>query len=237
MKILAACILATLIDSSLMANTIYTVPDLPAGDTDTLSIQLDPANGGLDGIAGASVGWGFNVTWTSTEGDWISFTSTSLGSVEQAETNPSLLASYTDFVGAQGGPVDFGLSPGSWTETFDGVSQGVGLYQITADPSIAVPSAEDTGQITFNFQVYNGDPLSASQIGDGSYSYYGSSTAFSVTVDASSTPEPSTWLLVTLGLIALAYYRVRVYRTSYLRPGFVGPKRGAPTDDSCSLVR
>src|SRR5580658_2848919 len=80
---------------NLMADTTFTVPDLPNGDTDTLSIVLDPVNGAVDGVAGASVGWGFTVTWTSTDGDWISFTSSSIGSVAQAETNPALQASYT----------------------------------------------------------------------------------------------------------------------------------------------
>jgi hypothetical protein len=224
MKTLASCFFAAVISgliagSNLMAGTI-TLADLPTGDTDTISIQLIPLNGAVDGVAGASVGWGFAVTWTSTQGDWVSFTNTFLGSVAQDETNPGLLASYTDFVGPQGGPVDFGLSPGTWTEAFDGVSQGAGVYQIASDPSIAVPGAQDTGQITFNFQVYSGDPLSAAQIGDGSYSYYGPSTAFSVTVDA--TPEPATFslLLAVAGMLAAAYWRpilagvVAIWRSS-----------------------
>ena len=197
---LIACFAAC---ANLMADTFY-VPDLPPGDTDALSIALNPANGAGDGVAGASVGWGFTVTWTSTNGDWISFTSSSLGSVAQGETNPMLLASYSDFIGPQGGPLDFGLSPGAspWAQSFDGVSQGAGLYQITSDPSVAVPGAEDTGQITFDFQVFDGDPLSSSQIGDGSYSYYGSSTAFSVTVDPpSSVPEPASLVLLASALV------------------------------------
>jgi hypothetical protein len=114
---------------NLIADTI-TLADLPSGDTDTISIQLSPADGAVDGLAGASVGWGFSVNWTSTDGDWVLFTGSSLGSVAQGETNPSLLEYYSDFLNAQGGPADFGLSPGTWTESFDGVSQGVGLYQI-----------------------------------------------------------------------------------------------------------
>jgi len=118
MKTFATCLFAMLISGlvacgNLRASTI-TLADIPSGDTDTISIQLMPLDGALDGVAGASLGWGFTVTWTSTQGDWASFTSTSLGSVAQGETNPGLLGSYTDFIGAQGGPVDFGLSPGTW---------------------------------------------------------------------------------------------------------------------------
>jgi hypothetical protein len=212
----AAWITGFLACGSLMSTTL-TLTDLPAGDTDTLSIQLDSSGGAVHGVIGATVGWGFTVVWTSTEGDWISFTSTSLGSVAQGETNPSLLApgGYTDFIGAQGGPVDFGLSPGSWAQAFDGVSQGVGAYQITTDLGIAVPGALDTGQITFNFNVYNGDPLTATQIGDlNSYSYFGPSTTFSVTVDtpAATAPEPGSALVLSTALSALLYYRARSYR-------------------------
>jgi hypothetical protein len=196
-----------LVCGNLAADTV-TIVDLPEGDTDTLSIQLDPVNGALIGAAGGTVGWGFTVDWTSTDGDWISFIGSSLGSVAQAETNPDLNAVYADFIGPQGGPVDFGLSPGTWTESFDDISQGAGAYQIVSDPSIAEPGAQDTGQITFDFVIYNGDPLTAGQIGDDVYSYYGSSTDFSVTV-ASSTPEPATFglLLAGAGILAAANWR------------------------------
>jgi hypothetical protein len=181
---------------------------------------LIPANGAVDGVAGATVGWGFTVNWTSTNGDWISFYQSSLGSTAQAESNPGLLepGGYTDFIGAQGGPVDFGLAPGSWTETFDGVSQGTGAYQINSN---AAPPADDSGQLTFSFQVYDGDPLSADQIGDSSYSYYGSSTEFSVTVDAptSSVPEPASLLLLATGLAG-----ARRWTRCGNRPGAAGAR-------------
>jgi hypothetical protein len=137
---------------NLMANSIYTVPDLPQGDIDTVSIQLNPSNGALAGAAGATVGWGFTVNWTSTDGDWIVFTGSSLGSPDEAESNPSLLALYTDFIGAQGGPFDFGLEPSlsPWTEAFNnGTSMGVGSYRIVSG---AVNGAQDTGEITFDFE-------------------------------------------------------------------------------------
>jgi hypothetical protein len=223
MKTFATCFVAALIAGLAAGGKLSadTITDLPEGDTDTLSITLDPLNGAVDGVAGATVGWGFIVNWTPTNGDWVSFTGSSLGSVAQGETNPSLLACvscYTDFIGAQGGPANFALSQGAspWTEAFSGVSQqGVGAYQITNDLSTAVPGAEDTGQITFDFQVYNGDPVTGGiQIGNlGGYAYYGPSTVFSVTVESPPTaPEPGSWLLFIGGLGGLLGYRARRHR-------------------------
>src|SRR6516162_4105640 len=93
--------------ANLMADT------LPAGDS--LSIRLDPLSGALSGQPGSTVGWGFEVDWTSTNGDWISFTGSSVGS----ESNPSILTIYNDFMGGQGGPFDFAVSPtfGPWIES------------------------------------------------------------------------------------------------------------------------
>jgi hypothetical protein len=187
----------------LMAGTVFTVPDLPDGDVDTVSIQLNPLNGTLSGAAGATVGWGFTVDWTSTDGDWIVFTGSSLGSPDEVESNPGLLSSYTDFIGAQGGPFDFGLQPSSspWTEAFNnGLSMGVGSYQIASG---AVVGAEDTGEITFDFEVFNGDPTTTgTQIGDLSqdYAYFGTSTEFTVNV----APEPNTALLLGGALLIAA---------------------------------
>jgi hypothetical protein len=175
----------------LMADTVFTVPGLPQGDVDTLSIQLSPANGTVTGSPGSVVGWGFTVNWTSTDGDWVVFTGSSLGSPDAAESNPAILALYTDFIGFQGGPLDFGLPPGSspWTESFNsGLSTGVGSYRIASGAAIG---AQDTGEITFDFEVYNGDPTTSGvQIGDlaEDYTYYASSTAFAVNVAA---PEPN----------------------------------------------
>lgn len=189
---------------------------LPPGDT--LLIRLDPLDGAVHGSPGATVGWGFTVTWISTT-DWITFTGSSLGSVAPGgtETNPSVLAAYTDFIGSQGGPdpTYFAISPrfGPWTQTFDGISQGIGSYQITSDPTQV--GANDTGEITINYEVWNGPPgalgSSATGTGYGDSTYYGPSTAFSVTVDATSTPEPGSFDLLLTGAAALctAAWRAR----------------------------
>jgi hypothetical protein len=203
--IFAAFISAYLACGSLMANTILTI-NLPGNDTDTLSITL-PANGAVDGVAGATVGWGFTVNWTSTNNDLVTFYTSSI----TADSNPFLLqANYTDYIGYQGGPNGGLLSPVSspWTETFaPALQQGVGSVSVTTDLSVATPGAEDTGQIAFYFDVY--DSTGSTQLGNPSgYSY---SSAFSVTVDGA--PEPGTFglLLAGAGILATANWR-RVYR-------------------------
>lgn len=207
---LALTILGCFGGGSLLGDSISYTP-VPGGETDTLSITLNPLNGAIDETAGATPGWGFTVNWVATD-NYISFTGSSLGSIaaDGNESNESLLAGYTDFIGAQSAPDGIALSNGTWTEVFNGSAQtGVGSYQIADD---APPSAEDTGQLTFDFDVYSGDPAEDSGAAYlGSYSYYGSSTAFSVTVDGqtSETPEPgTTWLLPgALGLIVMAGFR------------------------------
>src|ERR1700722_3670723 len=104
MKKTMGCVFALVVagflaSGSLMADTI-TLADLPQGDVDTLAIVLAPLNGAVDGVAGSTVGWGFTVAFTSSDGDWISFGTSTIGS----ETEPTLQASYADYIGAQGGP-------------------------------------------------------------------------------------------------------------------------------------
>ncbi len=67
-------VLAVLMTRGYLAADSITLSDLPDGDTDTISIQLAPAGGAVDGLPGATTGWGFAVGWTSTNGDWVSFT-------------------------------------------------------------------------------------------------------------------------------------------------------------------
>jgi hypothetical protein len=196
--LLATMVLGCFGGSSLFGGTILLTPT-SGGETDSLSIALNPVNGAIHGAAGSTVGWGFTVNWGATA-NYISFTGSSLGSVASGgnESNNSLLAGYTDFIGAQSAPDGIALGNGTWSEVFDnGAQTGVCAYQIASN---APSSAQDTGQITFNFDVYSGDPAtnpSAAYLA--SYAYYGSSTEFSVTVDAPSatTPEPGTiWLLL-----------------------------------------
>jgi hypothetical protein len=144
------------------------------------------------------------VDWTATN-NFISFTGSSLGSVLSGETNNGFLAAYTDFIGANSGPNGIALGPGTWTQSFDGTATtGVGSYQISSDESLAILYAQDNGQITFNFDIFMGDPSAG-----GTYllsdSLYGDSTAFSVT----ATPEPGTFWLMCAAAGMAALCRVR----------------------------
>jgi hypothetical protein len=114
---------------------------------------------------------------------------------------------YTDFIGANSGPNGIALGPGTWTQSFDGTATtGVGSYKISADESLAILDAQDDSQGTFNFDIFKGDPAAGIPTDLGSFSYYGNSTAFSVTV---ATPEPGTfWLLcAAAGMAALCRVR------------------------------
>ncbi|MGC4050893.1 MAG: hypothetical protein QM757_16120 [Paludibaculum sp.] len=95
------------------------------------TIQLKPAGGAITASAGSTTGWGFEIVNDSAE--WISFVS----SYSFNETNPAL-GYYYDFIGPQGGPVNFVLAPGAvWSQQFDALSMlGFGAYQV--DPAAAV---------------------------------------------------------------------------------------------------
>jgi hypothetical protein len=104
------------------------------------------------------------------------------------ETNPAL-GIYSDFIAAQGG--NAGLLGGasaphtSWTEVYDGSSQGAGSY--TIDPGALAPD-NDQGLFSVYFDFYDGDP-------GNSGNYLSSSsvqTSFEVDSEASSVPEPGT---------------------------------------------
>ncbi len=204
---LALLVAGGLTCGSLMADSV-----LPSGDT--LQIVFDPVTGALDGVPGATVGWGFAITWTSNNNDWVSFTSSSIG----GETNPSVLnqthgasGPLQDYLGSQGFPAgqDLGLSPtfGPWTEAYDPVNQlGIGSVQIAGS---ATPGSVDDGQIVFSFDIYNGDPLT-DILGDIAPIATGDtlSVGYSVTVD-SATPEPSSWVLLLGGIGFLLCWHAR----------------------------
>ena len=110
----------------LLSPILLSILALPAT---AATINLNPSGGAISGMPGDTVGWGF--TLTNDTASWLSVTSSAL----TFETNP-LLGSFTDFIGLQGGPLpSFALAPfTAWTQSFDGISQGIGAYAISGSP-------------------------------------------------------------------------------------------------------
>jgi hypothetical protein len=161
---------------------------------DTIQLSILPTAGPLNASPGQVDGWGFSLSWTSAT-NWL----TVIGSTLTGETNASLISGYTDFIGWQGGPTDYALTPNStWTESaFDNSSQiGIGAVAVNeSEPMFA----QDAGDITVFYQVYSGDPttngsfISASSI----------SVPFMVQVVAPSVPEPKSGLLLGFGVFSM----------------------------------
>jgi len=166
----------------------------PVSANPTASLSLDPASGAIAGQPGETIGFGFTLTSNST--DWISVTSSAL----TFETNPSL-GTFTDFIGLQGGPSpSFALAPlASWSEVFDGTSQGIGSYALDSG---AIPFSQNTGQIEIAFDIFNADPSQGgTQIASDIVS-----APFSITVEpeVSTVPEPANCWWLACAMVVLA---------------------------------
>jgi hypothetical protein len=174
---------------SFLISFLLTTATLHAG---TVTLDLNPLGGSITGGTGDTVGWGFKLT--NSTADWISVTSSAL----TFETSPSL-GVYTDFIGPQSGPApSFALPPFTfWSETFDGVSQGIGSYAIASNAALF---AQDSGQILVSFDEFNGDPTNgAVQTGSSKVS-----AEFTVNIaPAAQVPEPSTLPLVAAASVLI----------------------------------
>jgi hypothetical protein len=163
------------------------------GNAGTITLDLDPPGGTLSAVPGGTVGWGFTLTNSTTS--WISVTSSAL----TFETNPSL-GVYVDFIGLQGGPTPFfAVAPStSWTQPFDGVSEGAGAYTISTS---ATAFALDSGLLMVGFDIFDGDPMAGgAQTGSSTVS-----APFAIGVSpAAQIPEPST-LTLALPLLLMAW--------------------------------
>jgi len=116
-------------------------------------VRSIPVDGLISGSPGDTIGLGFDVT--ADPALFVSFTA----SVTLLETNPSLV-SYTDFIGAQGGPDNAVLPPASpdWIEQFDASNQtGIGSFLIDMS---AVAGSSDIGTIRILYDEFSGDPNS-----------------------------------------------------------------------------
>jgi len=134
-------------------------PDGPAARIDALTVVLRPLDGTVTGQRGASVGWGFDLSWASNAGDSIAITSTSLTGDYSVFS-----ASYRDLLGDRGGPSNGVLAAGqTWSEDF--VDGATGLGSIVVRPGIA-PGAEYLGTVRVDFAVYAGPAQSLDLLGN-----------------------------------------------------------------------
>jgi hypothetical protein len=164
---------------------------------DTAALTLTPASGVVWGApGGAATGWGFSLQWDGVT-NWLSVTSVQF----QFQTNPGL-GTFTDFMGPQGGPVDFAVQPATtWSQAFNfGASQGLGAYQVAAGQPLG---AQNSGSLVVNYDVFDGDPGTV-----GTYVTSGS-VAANATVNA---PEP-----LALGELAAMVLGVFIARRKLFR--------------------
>ncbi|MGJ5815618.1 InlB B-repeat-containing protein [Paludibaculum fermentans] len=161
------------------------------------TIDLKPAGGVIYATAGSTQGWGFEIVNNSAE--WISFVS----SYTFGETNPAL-GYYYDYVGPQGGPVNFVLAPGAvWSQTFDlAAMMGFGAYQV--DPAAAVGDST-SGLIRTVWDSYATDPAICQCIP----AQFSMNLPFEVVIV--NTPEPGGGWLMGTGLAVLGLWRLRRY--------------------------
>jgi hypothetical protein len=151
-------------------------------------ITLIPQDGTIAGLAGSTVGWGFQLPADAV--NWISIT----GVVTLGEDNPAL-GVFTDFISPQGGP-DFGaLAPAgpAWEQNFDAANfQGFGSY--TIDPG-AIAGDHNSGTFLVLYETFTDNPATCGSCFDSS------GTAFlDFRVDVVAAPEPGTALLAGLAL-------------------------------------
>jgi hypothetical protein len=168
-------------------------------------LTLDPSSGTIVGAPGGEAGWGFSLT--SDDDEWI----TVIASFLTDESDPAL-GFYQDFIGAQTGPSNGPLEPGSpaWVQSYDPINgTGVGTYFLSP---LALLGSFNNATLVILYERYSANPFEC----DDCYLGEGELTA-SVSIQVADTqpepiPEPSTLLLMAGGLAALALVRHRLAR-------------------------
>ena len=166
-----------------------TAPILLLG-SDAYTFITIPGDGNISGAPGATIGWGYSITNESTS-DWL--LATNLNADSFAFGTPTLLFDFPE------------VAPGATvTEMFDPIGM-TGLYEdVLNDP--VLDGSVDSGDFILSAQWYNGDPFNGGTfIADA----VDSDAAYSVTVtSSSSTPEPSSFVLLASGIIAIIGWRM-----------------------------
>ncbi len=166
-----------------------TAPNLLLG-SDVYTFSTIPGDGNISGAPGATIGWGYSITNESAS-DWL--LATNLNADSFAFGTPTLLFDFPE------------VAPGATvTEVFDPIGI-TGLYEdVLNDP---VPNGSvDNGDFVLSAQWYNGDPFNGGTlIADA----VDTDAAYTATATSkSSTPEPSSFVLLASGIIAIIGWRM-----------------------------
>jgi hypothetical protein len=152
---------------------------LAASAADVYTLDLLPLTGAVQGAPGSTIGWGYELQNQSTS-LWLVPVNLSAGAFQNS--TPELLFTF---------PV---LAPSSAvTQVFDQAAMS-GLYQLTWDSSSPIGLSE-AGNFTLQAQWWNGDPLAGGVLVSAAPV---ASVPYVATVTASSVPEPSTFVLLTM---------------------------------------
>lgn len=166
-------------------------------------LTLEPIGGAVEAPPGGTTGWGFTFEPLDPS-KWVSI----IGSILLFETNPSA-GSYTDLIGAQGGPSNGALPPGSpaWMQTFDlAAATGAGFYDI--DP-FAIPGSQNSGTLRVLYEVYSGNPATCGGCFE-SAEFADADFVVQVGQPANPVPEPGAASLMALsGAMAFSLGRLR----------------------------
>jgi hypothetical protein len=159
--------------------------------SDLYTFSTIPTDGNISGAPGATIGWGYSITNESTS-DWL--LATNLDADSFAFGTPTLLFDFPE------------VAPGATvTEVFDPIGL-TGLYEDVLDDS-APNGSVDSGDFVLSAEWYNGDPFNGGTlIGDAP----DMEAAYTATVtSSSSTPEPSSFVLLAGGLLLIIGSRFR----------------------------
>jgi protein-disulfide isomerase len=174
-----------------------TTPSLLMG-SDVYMFSTIPGSGNISGAPGATIGWGYSITNESTS-DWL--LATNLGADSFAFGTPTLLFDFPE------------VAPGATvTEVFDPIGL-TGLYEDVLNDS-APNGSVDSGDFVLSAQWYEGDPFNGGTlIGDA----VDTDAAYTATVtSSSSTPEPSSFVLLASGILLMIGRRLCRLRASLL---------------------
>jgi PEP-CTERM motif len=162
----------------------------PSARADSWSFSLLPPDGAISGPAGATIGWGYNITNNSAT-DWLVLTGLNSDNFQNGTPD----SSYFDL------PI---LAPGANLMTpFDATSFS-GLFALTWDLDAPVGFV-NTGTFVLSAEFWDNDPLAG---GNFVATADNESAAYSATVSPASTvPEPATAFLALAGAAMVALKR------------------------------